>query len=229
MTNFEDQWLNKMTRCLDSAVGEEKRRRLMRGSERLTDETDSSIRIAWTKDFMDRLNREVNGNKWHDIFTGCACRHPREPLLILRKKYAETRDLPLVHAMLQKRFEEDIRSCKQLDSDQMAFIKGNDMGVAGRLESGRIVATKIPARFHEYWSVSDPEEKRIFYCHCPRVREALEKDIPLSEKYCYCGAGYYRDIWETILRLPVRVEVLESIFKGDEVCRIAVILPAAAV
>jgi predicted hydrocarbon binding protein len=40
--------------------------------------------------------------------------------------------------------------------------------------------------------------------------------------YCQCGAGFYRGIWETILERPVRVEVLESVLSGGDVCRVAV-------
>jgi len=43
--------------------------------------------------------------------------------------------------------------------------------------------------------------------------------------YCYCGAGFYKGIWEEILQQPVKVEVLKSVLAGDEVCTIAVHLP----
>lgn len=41
-------------------------------------------------------------------------------------------------------------------------------------------------------------------------------------EYCLCGVGFYRDIWGTITELPVRVEVMESVFKGDDFCRVAI-------
>ena len=43
--------------------------------------------------------------------------------------------------------------------------------------------------------------------------------------YCYCGAGFYTGIWEEILQKPVKVEVLESVLKGDDVCTFAIYLP----
>ena len=45
------------------------------------------------------------------------------------------------------------------------------------------------------------------------------------EEYCYCGAGFYKGIWETILGEQVRVEVLESVMMGGDVCKIAIHLP----
>jgi predicted hydrocarbon binding protein len=47
----------------------------------------------------------------------------------------------------------------------------------------------------------------------------------ISATHCYCGAGFYKGIWEEILQAPVEVEVLESVLKGDEVCTIAIHLP----
>lgn len=71
----------------------------------------------------------------------------------------------------------------------------------------------------------DPQEKRQYYCHCPRVRDALKTGVTISATYCYCGAGFYKGIWEEILQEPVEVEVLKSVLKGDQVCTIAVHLP----
>ncbi len=57
------------------------------------------------------------------------------------------------------------------------------------------------------------------------MRDALRLREPLSRTYCYCGAGFYKGIWEEILQVPVEVEVLESVLAGGEVCRIAISLP----
>jgi hypothetical protein len=72
---------------------------------------------------------------------------------------------------------------------------------------------------------SDPRVKREMYCHCPRVRDAIRNGQALPETYCYCGAGYYKGIWEEILGQPVEVEVLESVLGGGNVCKIAIHLP----
>jgi predicted hydrocarbon binding protein len=100
-------------------------------------------------------------------------------------------------------------------------------GLAGVRAGDNIVATKIPKSgfLVEYMNETDPERKRQYYCHCPRIRDLLKSGDSLSPTYCYCGAGYYKGIWEEILQQPVEVEVLESVLQGDEVCRIAVHLP----
>jgi hypothetical protein len=89
------------------------------------------------------------------------------------------------------------------------------------------LATKIPksGNLIEYFGVSDPQKKQELYCHCPRVRDAIKTDQQLSPTYCYCGAGFYKGIWEEITQQNVEVELLESVLQGDDVCRIAIYLP----
>jgi len=50
-------------------------------------------------------------------------------------------------------------------------------------------------------------------------------NLMISTTYCYCGAGFYKGIWEEILQRPVEVEVLESVLSGGEVCKIVIHLP----
>jgi len=68
----------------------------------------------------------------------------------------------------------------------------------------------------------DPEKKRALYCHCPRIRDVLKTSQTIPPIYCYCGAGFYKGMWEEILQEPVEVELLESVLKGDDVCKVAV-------
>ena len=66
---------------------------------------------------------------------------------------------------------------------------------------------------------SDPQRKRQLYCHCPRIRDVLQSGAYLSPTYCYCGAGYYKGLWEEITQRQVEVEVLESVLDGGDVAR----------
>jgi predicted hydrocarbon binding protein len=72
---------------------------------------------------------------------------------------------------------------------------------------------------------TDLVRKRALYCHCPRIRDALSSSVAISATYCYCGAGFYKGIWEEILQQPVEVELSETVLQGDEVCKFVVYLP----
>lgn len=56
-------------------------------------------------------------------------------------------------------------------------------------------------------------------CFCGSVSGTKEK-IPLT--YCYCGAGWYKRLFEEVLGKPVRVEVLQSIISGAEKCELRI-------
>jgi hypothetical protein len=73
--------------------------------------------------------------------------------------------------------------------------------------------------FEHYW----------MYCHCPRIRKAVPRGKEVSPTYCYCGAGYYQDIWQEITQGAVEVEPLASVMAGDEVCTVAIHLNSGAI
>ena len=225
--DFERAWLAKFARCLDEVVGEEVRRQVMAGSEGLSDQSSREAIIAWSQAAMDRLDAAVDEEGRRRVMTGCACQYPPEELREVRSAYEATGDVAVAHAMLQEQFESFLVDTLQLEGSLVAEVVGRGWGLAGILEEGSIVATKIPKSgfLVEYLHETDPDRKRQIYCHCPRVREALQMGERLSPTYCYCGAGYYQGIWEEILQQPVQVEVLESVLQGDEVCKIRVCLP----
>ena len=139
------------------------------------------------------------------------------------EKYAETKDLDLVHRMLQERLLSTTRAFLELDEEQRNDIKRIGWGVAGLRNGDTIIATKMPFEFHEYFEAATPEERRYRYCHCPNIREVVKTGEELiSTTYCYCGAGFYKGIWEDILQRPVKVEVLKSVLQGDDICRIVI-------
>jgi predicted hydrocarbon binding protein len=109
----------------------------------------------------------------------------------------------------------------------MEEILRRGWGLAGVRKGNTIIATKIPKSGYlvEYMRETDPQKKRQYYCHCPRIRDVLKSSETLSPTYCYCGAGFYKGLWEEILQEPVEVELLESVLKGDDVCKVAIRLP----
>jgi len=214
MNDFEKQWLNKLKTGL-----------IKIGREDLYEEEALSHQenIAWSAQLMDRLNQELSEDEVIDVMCGCACRAPKDYLKILRKEFAKTKDLKHVHQLLQRYFEQTIKTYKKLNDGQLQYIVDNDMGMAGSLKGNVITAVKIPKEFHEYFKTGNREEKRFHYCHCPRIREALKSsEKPVDKNYCYCGAGFYRDIWEFILQRNVKVKLVESLMQGDEFCKIEI-------
>ncbi len=224
--DFERAWLTKFSRCLDETAGEEMRKEIMRGSETLSADSNREKVIKWSKKAMEKLDSLVDEKKRIDIMTGCACQYPPAALDDIKKVYEKTKDITIVHYMLQEQFTSFLKGLP-LNDERIKDIMNKGWGLAGIKDGNKIIATKIPksSNLIQYLEEPDPEKKRALYCHCPRIRKAVQSGIPLSLTYCYCGAGFYKGIWEYIIQQPVTVEVLTSVLQGDDVCTIAVYLP----
>jgi hypothetical protein len=222
--DFERAWLMKFSRCLGELAGEEIRDIVMEGSEALSAGTEPLEVIHWTQAAMERLGGEVEVGTLKSIMTGCACQYPKSDLQDVRKEYEASGDIQLVHRMLQEKFEVFLRDTLRLEEELVMQVVERGWGLAGVLSGHTIIATKIPKSGYlvDYLMETDPENKKQIYCHCPRVRDALTLSESLPISYCYCGAGFYKGIWEEILQEPVDVEVLESVLSGGEVCKVAI-------
>jgi hypothetical protein len=226
--DFERIWLAKFSNCLDEFVGKEIRREVMKGFGQLSSRSSGSEVIDWTKGAMERLDSRVGEEGRKQVMTGCACQYSKSDLQEIKERYRTTKDVNLAHQMLQEQFELFLRDTLNLSEGLIEEVVNRGWGSAGIRRGNTIIATKIPKSGYlvEYMKETDPEKKRQYYCHCPRIREIIKTSGTISVTYCYCGAGFYKGIWEEILQQPVEVEVLESVLKGDEVCKIVISLPS---
>lgn len=225
--DFERAWLAKFSQCLDETAGTEIRKQVMAGSDELTADSRRDEVIAWTQGAMERLGVLVDGETGRQVMAGCACQYPQSGLQTARQAYEATGRVDAALDVLQKQFESFLRDTLGLKESLVGEVTGRGWGLAGIRKGNRIIATKIPksGNLAAYLAERDPDKKRQYYCHCPRIRDVLKGGGALPVTYCYCGAGYYKGIWEEVLQRPVEVEVLESVLDGGEVCRIAISLP----
>jgi predicted hydrocarbon binding protein len=225
--DFEHAWLGKFSYLLNELAGEEIRNEIMRGSEELSAQSVRQDIIDWSKVAIERLDSLVEVKKRREIMTRCACQYSKSDLQGIKEKYQVTKDTDLTHQMLQEQFESFLKESLKLSDELIENIVGRGWGSAGIKEGKTVIATKIPKSGYiiEYMNETDPVKKRQHYCHCPRIRDILKTSDTISQTYCYCGAGFYKGIWEEILQSPVEVEVLETVLSGDEVCKIAIYLP----
>jgi hypothetical protein len=224
--DFEQAWRSKFARCIEAVAGEDVRSKVVHDKE-LTPTGGQQGVIEWTRQAMRRLDALVGENQQKIIMTGCACQYPKANLQAAREAHVATGDVDVPHQMLQAQFVTFLRDTLALDEQMVQESVHRGWGLAGIREGNTIIATKIPKSGHliQYLEEPDPEKRRRVYCHCPRIRTILETSGTLSEIYCYCGAGFYKSIWEEILQDSVDVELLESVLQGDDVCRIAIHLP----
>lgn len=225
--DFDLAWMEKFRTYLDETVGEEIRDVVIQDGENLSAESSRLEVIEWTQQAMERLDSLADERTSHSILSACACQYPKSNLQDIKAVYAATKDIDRVHAMFQEQFESFLRNTIHVSEEMLAEIVDRGLGSAGIKQGNTIISTKIPksGTLIEYMNETDPEIRRQIYCHCPRVRDAVKDNLMISTIYCYCGAGFYKAIWEEILQQPVEVEVLESVLSGGDVCKIAIHLP----
>ncbi len=225
---FEHAWRAKFARALDKTAGQPVRERVI-GDPPAPDAGPKTV-IDWTRAAMKRLDALLDADQRRAVMTACACRYPLADLQPMREAYEATRDIDRVIAMLQERFESFLRDDLALGENEIAEVVHRGWGLAGIRKGRTILATKIPksGQLRRYLGETDPQKRRELYCHCPRVSDLPRWKQTVSPTYCYCGAGYYKGIWEEVLGRPVTVGLITSVLQGDEVCTIAVHLPAGA-
>jgi hypothetical protein len=97
----------------------------------------------------------------------------------------------------------------------------HSMPVAGRGDVDKLIAA-LKASF-EAWREGQFVHVRFGAvspgCYCPaaRYRPARANDL-----HCNCSRGSHQAIWETELGRPVRVDILESVRRGDKTCHFLV-------
>jgi hypothetical protein len=206
---LEDK-MAKWGRLIDEYGGPGLSESVLEGHEGLAEVTPEE-RAAWSRRATERLAEAVpNMATREKIMTARACvfveEFGEEPLLELRKIYKETGDLEAVFDAMERDREKHTRP--YLDGDI-------------------IVEVKAPRDGEAFAAAETPEERRVAYCHCPLARTGAVAS-PVPEPYCYCGGGWYKDIWEFIVEKPARVEVLRSVMRGDDDCAFAIHLPPDA-
>jgi len=226
-TDFEKAWQGKLSAGLDQYLESDQHSQILDGGEQLTMESPTLEKIIWSCEMLDKLDKATDERSQQEILSGCACQYPKENLEEARGIYLETGDVDQVIDHLQVKFIGFLNEVLELEDPLIQEITSRGWGLAGVRDGTRIISTKIPKSGYlvDYFKTEDPQEKRKLYCHCPRVRDGVGDEPQLPEVYCYCGAGFYKGIWETILDEPLRVEVLESVMVGGDVCKIAIHLP----
>jgi hypothetical protein len=177
---------------------------------------------------IEKMDSLLDEQKGAEIMTGCSCQYPKSQLQAIKEKYKKTKDINLAHQMLQGQFRTLLnKPSLNLSDGIIKDIISKGWGSAGILKGNKLIATKIPKSGYiaDYYKTDDKFEKRKIYCHCPRIRDALKLNIQLPQTYCYCGAGFYKGIWEEIMQKQVKVKILETVMKGDDVCRFEIKFP----
>jgi hypothetical protein len=214
MDDFEKMWRQKILNQIDQYVNEQTALRI--------NQIHIDSPVDYSKELISTLKKETVDQQIQKLFINNACHIPHHKLDEAKEVYKKTHSLAKTREILELSFLKDIIVTKNLSKEQAKMIIENGWGLAGIKKDETIIATKIPSKFHQYMNETDPLKKKYYYCHCPRIRENLLNGADLDSIYCYCGGGFYVDIWEYITDKKVSIKTTKSLFDGDDVCQFAI-------
>jgi effector-binding domain-containing protein len=203
-------WNGLLARNLERVLGETVRQAVMQGGDALTMESTVGERFQWVKGVMEKLDRLANEDQKYDVVSSCAHIFPQGQIDKLKTVYEDVK-------------AETGEPLKAVDAVIEFMAEDPGWGRRPVREGSVIYSSKAPRDPQGYANAKDEIERRQAYCFCPLVRANLDRGMSIT--FCYCGAGWYRLQWEGAIGRPVRIEVVQSILKGDDVCKFAIHLP----
>ena len=184
---------------------------------------------------IDRLIGKVGYEQTELLLSDCLRDLPDKYFLDERKKYIKIGDIDKYLIKKHKSFVKRLKTCQQkgelfytqeITDEVVKFVQERPEIESGVREGNILYTSKIPYNTKQFLIETDPTMKRFYACHCPWARESIKAgNIQLNPVFCNCSGGYHKKPWEVIFRQTLRVEVLESVLKGDFRCRFAIHLP----
>ncbi len=199
------EWDRLLAEGAEKVLGAEARRALMQGIESITPASSFEEYTAWIQGAMERLDALTQDEEKKCQVVSCSAHvFPQERIDALRAIYQGGG----VDGVLREMYTDDFWYEKPARRGRVIYMRKNPFNPEG------------------YANAATPAERRKAYCHCAFVHPFLD-EIParLSPTFCYCGAGWYRRLWEGILEQPVRIEHVETLLKGNDQCTLTITLP----
>jgi len=196
--------------------------------------TNLREKAKFTQKVMARLEAKLSKEKCHELLSSNLHFVSDEEFLSSKNEFQKCKD---IEEFLRNRHQEYVEELEEhakhktlyytqeVDQEVVEYVRRNPTCQVGVKEGDVIYVTKIPYQARNYLHEKNERMKRYYACHCPWVREAIKSGQQISPDFCYCSAGFEKRIWDVIFNQPVKAEVLETVLKGDDICRFAIHIP----
>lgn len=179
-------------KCIEHYAGAEVAKKVMEGSDDITEKTDKKKMALWTKDAMERLDALVDEKTRIQIMNNCGSNCAEINKRVIQKALERRKKFPTFEEFLKAEIE--------------------------KTQKGTIIQFEDNQLFHIYTPQAFTHPMR---CYCGLIR-ALPKDVNMSKTYCHCSEGFIKKYWESITGKAVSVTLLESAISGASQCKFAV-------
>jgi hypothetical protein len=199
------QWDRLLAEGTEKVLGADARHNIMQGIEYITSDSSFVDYTAWIQGAIERLDALTDNDEQKcQVVSHCAHVFPQERIEHLHAIYLRGEFDDILHEM----YCDDFWYEKPVRRANVIYMRKNPFNPEG------------------YANATTPAERRKAYCHCPFVHHYLDEIPPrLSPTFCFCGAGWYRRLWEGILGVPVKIEHVETLLKGNDQCTLTITLP----
>ncbi len=220
---------------LAATAGEETKRRVFQDFELPPLGTPQESYPKLTKMIMDRMEAELPSKTCRQILTWNYHRVPAEAFKEKKERFEKANSIDEYLKDEHKRLIEEMNGLieegkvwyeQEITLEVLEFVRDNQEICTGVRQSDKIYLTKIPYAPKQYLMEKDLTLKRYYACHCPLARSAIrDREPEISPMFCYCSSGFEKFGFDVIFDEPVKVELLESVLKGDMRCRFAIEIP----
>jgi hypothetical protein len=226
--------LENLSNTLRQAVGESKHKEIFEGIKLPPLGTTSKDKPEVTKKFIERLEGELGEDKCRAILLSGPHANPKKYYLPERKKFLNSKG---IDDFLEKRHKEYVDElekhmkektlcfAQEIDEAVLEYVRNTPTCQNGVRKGDKIIVTKIPYMAKKYLHEKDLKKKRYYACHCAWVREAIKSGMKISPNFCYCSAGFEKRPWDVIFDQSVKADVIETVLKGDLICKFAIHIP----
>jgi hypothetical protein len=219
---------------LAAVAGKETRNRVFQGFEMPLLGSPQEDYPRLTKYVIERMEAELPPEKCREVLTWNYHKVPAESFKEAKKRFEKAASIDEYLRDAHRRLVKELESCmkkgepwweQEITPEVIEFVK-NDQEMTGVRIGNKIYNTKIPYAPKYFLKEKDPTMKRYYACHCQLVRTAIRDGEPrIPSTFCYCSAGYHKVHFDVIFGEPVKIELLETVLKGDPRCRFAITIP----
>jgi effector-binding domain-containing protein len=200
------EWDRLLAEGVEKTLGPAAGAQVMAGIEEITPESPLEAYTEWIREAMDRLDALTDDPvEKYQAVSCCAHVFPAERIAHLR-------------AIYEQRHQVD---------DVLREMYRDPAWYEDPVRQGNVIyMRKVPFDPEGYEKGATPADRRKAYCHCTFVRPYLD-EVPskLSPTFCWCGSGWYKHLWESILAQPIHIDHVETLLKGNDQCTLTITLP----
>jgi hypothetical protein len=203
-------WLEALAEGTERIAGAGAAKRVMAGSEGLTEALDGKLAAAWIPGAMERLDREIPDDRLRArVLNRCAHHYIVQSGMALEAAFRETgRDLRALAAKITKE-----------------KLLGSDYWIDESSREPLLMIRRRPANLEGYEKAATPAEKRAEACFCPLVSEAIRRGESVSRSFCHCSGGWYAQEWAIVFGEAPEVRLVETMLEGRDACVFGVVIP----